>query len=391
MRIVVSAILALLMAAAAGRTLLLVHGTPLARRDFGPFTIYTPPSNYTADRTLYARSLMLTVDDPIGTLLATWENYSPAADGPVYFPIYRSTDHGYSWTQLSIVTDQANGWGLRYQPILYELKRSFAGFPAGTVLLAGNSIPTDLSKTQLDLYASTGQGIDVAVPLAHCSLEARRSPTTGKHLCGNRSCCFRTTRNQLIVYYSDQRDPKYGQKIVHQTSTDLKSWGPVVDDVVSSVYAERPGMPVVALLPNGQYIMTYEHGGAPEANFAVRFKLSADPLAFGSVGWTTMRLTDNSVPTSSPYVIWTPAGSGAGTNGTIVATAYSSSDLFLNKNLGSGPWTRLSTASPSAYSRHIAAGFKAKDIVVMGAGRLGEGPTNKVTVTARDVNGCSTC
>lgn len=37
--------------------------SPLQKRDFGPVTVYTPPSNYTSDRSLYARSLMLTVND----------------------------------------------------------------------------------------------------------------------------------------------------------------------------------------------------------------------------------------------------------------------------------------------------------------------------------------
>jgi hypothetical protein len=30
-----------------------------------------------------------------GTLLATWENYTPTSTKP-YFLIYRSTDHGYT-------------------------------------------------------------------------------------------------------------------------------------------------------------------------------------------------------------------------------------------------------------------------------------------------------
>lgn len=33
--------------------------SPLAKRDFGPVTIYTPPSTYTNERTLYGRQLML--------------------------------------------------------------------------------------------------------------------------------------------------------------------------------------------------------------------------------------------------------------------------------------------------------------------------------------------
>lgn len=38
------------------------------------------------------------------------------------------------------------------------LDQTLGGYPAGTILLAGNSIPADLSKTQLDLYVSTDSG-----------------------------------------------------------------------------------------------------------------------------------------------------------------------------------------------------------------------------------------
>jgi hypothetical protein len=54
--------------------------------------------------------------------------------------------------------DTVNGWGLRYQPHFILLDQALGGYPAGTILLAGNSIPADLSKTQLDLYASTDNG-----------------------------------------------------------------------------------------------------------------------------------------------------------------------------------------------------------------------------------------
>lgn len=118
-------------------------------------TIFVPPSDYTTPRVLYARTVELAHSN--NTLLATWENYSPELP-LVYFPVYRSTDHGASWAPLSNVTDQVNGWGLRYQPFLYELEEDFAGFAAGTVLLAGNSIPTDLSQTRIDVYASRDAG-----------------------------------------------------------------------------------------------------------------------------------------------------------------------------------------------------------------------------------------
>lgn len=119
-------------------------------------TIFTPPRNagWTDPSVLYARSVIL----PNGDLLATWENYSP--EPPlVYFPIFRSQDAGKTWKEISRVRDTVNNWGLRYQPDLYVLPVAIGSFPAGTLLASGNSIPTDLSKSKIDVYASTDSGL----------------------------------------------------------------------------------------------------------------------------------------------------------------------------------------------------------------------------------------
>lgn len=72
-------------------------------------------------------------------------------------------------------------------------------------------------------------------------------------------------KKQLIVYYSDQRDPAYGQKIVYQATTDLKNWGPVVNiEANKELSWARPGMPTVSKLSNNKYFLTYENYGAPE-------------------------------------------------------------------------------------------------------------------------------
>jgi hypothetical protein len=148
---------------------------------FSDITIYTPPTSYTSSGTLYARTVQL----PNGDLLATWENYSPEPP-KVYFPIYRSTNGGHSWSYLSKVTDQVNGWGLRYQPFLYVLPSAIGGYAAGTILLAGNSIPTDLSKTQIDLYASTDSGSNWHF-VSHIASGDRAIPITARHQSGSRS------------------------------------------------------------------------------------------------------------------------------------------------------------------------------------------------------------
>ena len=59
-----------------------------------------------------------------------------------------------------------------------------------------------------------------------------------------------TSEGKLIAYYSDQRDTKHGQKLSHQTSTDLRTWGPVVNDVAQPDYSDRPGMTVVEKVRN---------------------------------------------------------------------------------------------------------------------------------------------
>jgi len=145
--------------------------------DFPTFTkktIFAPPSNYTDPRVLYPR----TVELSDGTLLATWENYSPEPP-TVYFPIYESKDSGVSWKMISKVTDQVNGWGLRYQPFLYELPSDFGEFPAGTILCAGNSIPTNLAKTQIDVYASKDKGYTWSF-VSHVAAGGRAKPNNGE-------------------------------------------------------------------------------------------------------------------------------------------------------------------------------------------------------------------
>lgn len=156
------------LAAAVG---LFVHFTCVAAAQGTPLltnvTVFDPPNTYTVPRTLYARIMAITTDGS-NTLLATWENYLPTKHPKKpcpnncpknpYMPIFESTDGGQTWSERAKVYDQVNGWGLRYQPFLYEMTETIGDFKRGTLLLAANSIPADLSETQIDLYASTDKG-----------------------------------------------------------------------------------------------------------------------------------------------------------------------------------------------------------------------------------------
>jgi hypothetical protein len=251
---------------------------------FSNVDIYDPLGGHVNPGTLYAR----TVELPNGDLLATWENYSPEPPS-VYFPIYPSANGGKSWSFLSNVVDAVNNFGLRYQPFLYVLPSAIGGFKAGTLLLAGNSIPKDLSITQIDLYTSTDSGKTWNF-VSHISRGGKALPDNGQAPVWVPFLLL--LNGQLICYYSDQRDPKRGQKLVHQTTTDLKKWATPVDDVAYPTYTDRPGMTTVAALPNGKWIMTYEYNGT--GGFKVHSRVSSSPLTFSSGVDSKLTATDGS-------------------------------------------------------------------------------------------------
>lgn len=366
----------------------------LVKRDFST-TIFQPPSWYEVPRTLYARTLLLTVNDKRGTILATWENYS---GGKTFFPIFRSIDHGKTWKWFSNVSDEVNGWGLRYQPFLYELKEDFGCYKAGSILLAGNSIPANLSETKIDLYISTDKGLTWKF-LSHIAHGGEADPTNGKTPIWEPFLLI--YKGKLHCYYSDQRDPKYGQKLVHQSSSNLKTWSKVVNDVTDPEYAERPGMASIAKMGNGKYIYSFEYCGKRNCN--VYYKISKDPTRWNHINATQLITQGGTAPFSSPYTIWTPVGEecdGKGKktkNGTVVTNSYSDGALYVNKHNGEpNAWYKISTPSPAQYTRSLAVGFNPKDIIIVGGGDLKDvgplkGRNNSVTFYSRDVNGCDYC
>ncbi|KAK9466116.1 BNR Asp-box repeat domain protein [Lipomyces arxii] len=326
-------------------------------------TVFDPPENYNLPRTLYARAIEL----KDGTLLATWENYSP--EPPlVYFPIFKSKDQGKTWKHISNVTDTVNGWGLRYQPDLLQLKTQYGQFPPGTILCAGNSIPSDLSRTRIDVYASFDNGYTWKF-VSHVAEGGEAIPDNG--LTPIWEPFFMEYGKKLVLYYSDQRDnATHGQKLVHTVTKNVKKWSPPVDDVVYDDYYARPGMTTVAKLPNGKYLMTYEYGGGPGFStyqFPVYYRTSDSPLSFDSAPGIPLVATDGTIPFSSPTVTWSPVG---GRNGTLIVSSQSNTEVFLNQALGApNAWIRVPTGELASYTRRVYA-FSHGRVLIIGGGQL---------------------
>jgi hypothetical protein len=302
-------------------------------RPFGPVTVADPGSGAS-----YARAVRR---GNSRTLLATFQQF-----GAPGFPIFRSEDDGHTWSRLSNVPSTGDAAGVWLQPFLYELPRAFAGLRKGTLLCAGNALG-DFSSTKIELYASRDGGVTWEF-LSTVAEGGAPIPENGNTPVWEPFLLLHG--NRLICYYSDQRDPRYGQKLAHQTSTDLRTWGPVVDDAVGTDYSQRPGMTTVAQVHHRLWIMTHEAGGNSGDNFyAVHYKLATDPESFGPSPDLLLHDRDGYVPSAAPTVSWSDSGGPAGT---IVVTANSDQDFFVNRHLGDpGKWTRVSSAIPGGYSR----------------------------------------
>ena len=312
--------------------------TTLFAATHAPSTLYAPRVETPKPGSLYPRALQLRHAGKLnGLMLATFEEY---VKGTPSFPIYRSTDGGVSWSPYSRVADTQNGWGMRFQPFLYELPQALGSMPAGTVLCLGNSIPNDLSQTRLELYQSRDHGATWTF-VSHIAQGGAANPD-GKHDPVWEP--FALLANQkLIVFYSDERDPNHNQKIVHQTSKDGTNWSNIIDDVALAP-EQRPGMPIVSKMGNGKYIMSWEC--VCDGTTYAAIKTTSNPEHWNASD-TGTRISNTG---GTPFIVWLPSG---GLNGTLILSSAGSDSLAVNQSYGrpGSPWKRIASAVATGYSR----------------------------------------
>mgnify|MGYP000111876675 FL=1 len=299
--------------------------------------LHRPPEDAPGAGAMYPRVERLEHAEGDGdVLLATFEHYASADedDGP-YFQIYRSTDGGETWSEFSELHDTQNGWGLRYQPVLFELPEAVGPWSAGTVIAAGNSLPEDRSQTSIDVYASEDGGRTWSY-LSTLAEGGRAVPGAGETPVWEPEFALDADGN-LVCYFADERhrEDGYDQLVGHRVSRDGgQTWEEEVFDVAIPDGEERPGMPVVTRLPDGRYVMVYEIVG-PTHEGGVYLKVSPDGTDWGdptAVGHP-VRTADGRQLTNGPYVTWTPAG---GEDGTLLVSAKILRDSTGEQAPGSG-------------------------------------------------------
>jgi len=302
---------------------------------YGPSTLYDPASNQnsTSVGAMYPRAVQLAHSGTNnGKMYATFQQNTTTTQ---VFPVYESTDSGASWAKVGQVADTQNGLGMNTNPHLYEVPKTIGALTEGTLLAAGISSPADNSKQFLDLYKSSDLGRTWTF-LSH---------VTSAPNAGNGDPVWEpfilVANDKVIVYYSDERDSAHSQKLVHETSTDGFNWSSPVDDVALADSSLRPGMPTVAQLDNGKWIMTYEIVGA--SGTPDNYQISDNPEI-----WNTTSSGTTITYGGSPYVVKL-------NDGRIAMDGYDGSGtIFINskKDL-SGSWIKASTPIASGYSRQI--------------------------------------
>ena len=245
------------------------------------------------------------------------------------------------------------------QPSLYETPIQLGTMPAGTLLLSGMIMPSDRSSSRLVIYKSLDHGmtwsflstVDSGGPAIYDP-----SPTSTTSTVWEPSLAV-DANGGLVTYFSDERQKANNvlQAVSYRRSTDGGlSWGGVVNVSAPTSASDRPGMITVTRLPDGRYLATFEVVNRPSQtnNTApVYFKTSPDGLTWApesSIG-TKIALANGRGIGSSPEVRWVPTTGS--TNGMIVVSSKWALDatgaisggqnFVVNRNLGSGSWEQL--------------------------------------------------
>ncbi|WP_321017664.1 sialidase family protein [Eisenbergiella porci] len=304
--------------------------------------VYCPKEDERRPGAMYPRCICLAHNgEKNGTLLATFECYS---HGTPVFPIYESNDDGESWHRLSEIRDEEKGFGCRFQPHLLELPLTCGTVEEGTILCAGNIIPSDFSSSCLHLYQSTDCGktwsfLSEIVSGGHAVVYPRE-PEANRPVW--EPFLTVTPDGKLICFYSDERRAAgsgYNQLLAHKVSPDGgRTWGEEKIDVAFPGGRLRPGMPVVAALPRGRFIMVYEM--VNQDKIPVYFRISDSIEDWGDRDFmgNPICAADGSYLTGTPYVSWIPQG---GSEGTILVTGRGFSHIMANSRMGEGFFVKL--------------------------------------------------
>jgi hypothetical protein len=220
--------------------------------------------------------------------------------GGPHIDVYASDQMGSPFGQIGTISDPQFTTGLCCGT-LYELPRAVGMLPQGTLLWAASvGQKPEYRPMAIRTYGSQDEGRTWRY------LSEIRSPNQG----GLWEPEFTLGRDgALIMFFSDETDQaRYSQIIKKVRTDDGVNWRDMGYVVASDIRADRPGMPVVRLLSDGQRMMIYELCGP--AHCIARYRLSTDGWNWGNpanVG-AEIRLPNGAFPAHTPRFTVMPDG-----------------------------------------------------------------------------------
>ncbi len=359
--------------------------------------VYIPENDYTGRNQCLSPRIVESLDGR--TMYCTFENGIPSEieEGEYSFPVYKSEDKGQSWIRVGEVINDDNAhpdswykitkytnagapeeaekvsestegalrhpWSLQCCPQLFVLPEAMTienkQLAAGTLLCAGVAVPLEegaekiadagyggLWDSSLDLYYSADEGktwefLNVIADVK----EGNPRNIMGYDPVWEPFFLYHTDKDgnkNLICYYSDETDntKKHSQKLVYKIwDSASQKWGEAVDviNLNSSGYGcPRPGMPIVAELRDGKWMVVFE---TPGMSGICQYQIADDPYHWDAADEGTK------MPASggSPYVYTMQ-------DGTTIAGTGTDSEVF-EYDAESASWTKHVTNVPAGYNR----------------------------------------
>lgn len=254
--------------------------------------------------------------------------------------IYQSTDDGLTWSHIATINETQFAHTCCSE--LYEVPQPLGSTTAGTlfwVVSTHNGAPP--ASRALKIYKSTDQG--------H-TWNYFSTPVTGNTGIWEAEFAI-DPLGRLVMYYAteEHKGAGYNQLIAHKISTDGGvTWGSEQIDIAIADTIQRPGMPTVTRLPNGDYFMVYEICGATY-HCDTFHRTSSDGVSWGNptdIG-TRVESVSGHHFSHAPTVTWIDNGTAHGELLVAGQALRDSSDnevarngrvYMVNNNNGNGLW-----------------------------------------------------
>ena len=229
--------------------------------------------------------------------------------------IMESRDGGKNWDVIARPEETVDTrlWAGQMAHI-YELPAQVGNLPAGTLIYAANAVNYEY-KSHIGVWRSFDCGKtwkEISIVASAGGLgEGVWEPVM----------FYEESDGYLYCFYSDDSDPDHDQKIVYKRSKNGVRWEKAVEVFASENPADRPGMPVITKMGNGEYFLVYEYCNSWMGDVQdcfIYYKTTKDITNWNSSDPGTRisaKVNGNDYTmASSPCCVWTPAG---GENGTL--------------------------------------------------------------------------